>query len=145
MEEISKNNMEIKSKGKDILKKYNEVIMKNKEEIKSLKETISENNNKMFKIEIVIKEMENEKELIKGALEKSKKDISEYLDTITLLHQQNIYLEKEKKNILREKEQIEKKMMNGFEPFTNRNSVNKNHLISHMNSNNMSYPNGSKE
>ena len=145
LEEISKNNMEIKSKGKDILKKYNEVIMKNKEEIKSLKETISENNNKMFKIEIVIKEMENEKELIKGALEKSKKDISEYLDTITLLHQQNIYLEKEKKNILREKEQIEKKMMNGFEPFTNRNSVNKNHMVSHMNSNNMSYPNGSKE
>ena len=99
----------------------------------------------MFKIEVVIKEMEKEKELIKGALEKSKKDISEYLDTITLLHQQNIYLEKEKKTILREKEQIEKKMMNGFEPFTNRNSVNKNHLISHMNSNNMSYPNGSKE
>jgi hypothetical protein len=61
------------------------------------------------------------------------------------LHQQNIYLEKEKKNILREKEQIEKKMINGFEPFANRNSVNKNHMVSHMSGTNMNYPNGSKE
>jgi len=142
LEEISKNNMEIKAKGKDILKKYNEVIIKNKEEIKSLKDTISENNNKMSRIDLVIKEMEKEKELINAALEKSKKDISEYLDTITLLHQQNIYLEKEKKNILREKEQIEKKIVNGFEPFVNRNTVN-NKI--HMNASSVNYPNGSKE
>ena len=47
--------------------------------------------------------MEEEKELINSKLEKSRNNISEYLETITLLHQQNINFEKEKKVILKEK------------------------------------------
>ena len=125
LEEVSKNNIEIKIKGKNMLEKYNEVIIKNKEEVKLLKETLFENNKKINKINEVIKVMEEEKEEIKEKLNKAQKNISEYLETIALLHQQNITYEKEKKLILKEKEQLEKKLNNIFEPFSSKISLNK--------------------
>ena len=130
LEELNKNNLEIKTKGKDIINKYNEVLSKNskelikgKEEIKLLNESLLEKNKKIEKIDIVIKQMENENQLLKDKIAKSQKTISEYLDTITLLHQQNITFEKEKKEVLFQKEQLEKKISYMFEPFSN--SLNK--------------------
>ena len=143
LEEIFKNNMEIKTKGKDILKKYNEVIDKNKEEIKNLKDNLAQNDKKMKRIDKIIKELEDEKILIQKKLEKSQKDISDYLETITLLHQNNITLEKEKKIILYEKEKLEKKMMiNFFEPFPNKKSANQSQ---NLNNSNISINSSNKE
>ena len=88
LEELNRNNLEIKSKGKDILYKYNEVIMRNKEElnkgkeqIKLLKENLLEKSKKIEKIDIVIKEIEKENELLKDKLNSSQKTINDYLDT----------------------------------------------------------------
>lgn len=133
LEEVSKNNIEIKIKGKNMLEKYNEVIIKNKEEVKLLKETLFENNKKINKINEVIKVMEEEKEEIKEKLNKAQKNISEYLETIALLHQQNITYEKEKKLILKEKEQLEKKLNNIFEPFSSKISLNKSFNLNNSN------------
>ena len=145
LEELNRNNLEIKSKGKDILYKYNEVIMRNKEElnkgkeqIKLLKENLLEKSKKIEKIDIVIKEIEKENELLKDKLNSSQKTINDYLDTITLLHQQNLNLEKEKKEISEQKEQLEKKTAYMFEPFSN--SLNKSSTI-----NNSFIGNNSKE
>ena len=145
LEELNRNNLEIKSKGKDILYKYNEVIMRNKEElnkgkeqIKLLKENLLEKSKKIEKIDIVIKEIEKENELLKDKLSSSQKTINDYLDTITLLHQQNLNLEKEKKEISEQKEQLEKKTAYMFEPFSN--SLNKSSTI-----NNSFIGNNSKE
>ena len=103
LEELNRNNLEIKSKGKDILNKYNEVIMrskqeiiKGKEEIKLLNENLIEKNKKIEKIDEVINQMEKENNSLKDKITSSQNTISEYLDTITLLHQQNLNLEKEK-------------------------------------------------
>ena len=130
LEELNKNNLEIKAKGKDILNKYNEVIMrskeeliKSKEEIKLLNNNLSENHKKIEKIDLVIKEMENENNLLKNKIASSQKTTNQYLETITLLHQQNISLEKDKKEISFQKEQLEKKVTFMFEPFSN--SLNK--------------------
>ena len=130
LDEVNRNNLEIKSKGKDILSKYNEVILKSKvellkrnEEIKLLNDTLSENLKKTEKIDDVINQMEKENNLLKEKFNSSQKTISEYLDTITLLHQQNLNLEKEKKEIILQKEQLEKKITFMFEPFSN--SLNK--------------------
>ena len=130
LDELNRNNLEIKSKGKDILNKYNEVIMrskqeliKGKEEIKLLNENLLEKNKKIEKIDIVIKQMEKENDLLKDKITSSQNTINEYLDTITLLHQQNLNLEKEKKEISLQKEQLEKKTAYMFEPFSN--SLNK--------------------
>ena len=130
LDELNRNNLEIKSKGKDILNKYNEVIMrskqeliKSKEEIKLLNENLLEKNRKIEKIDIVIKQMEKENDLLKDKVTSSQNTINEYLDTITLLHQQNLNLEKEKKEISLQKEQLEKKTAYMFEPFSN--SLNK--------------------
>ena len=116
-----------------MLEKYNEVIIKNKEEVKLLKETLFENNKKINKINEVIKVMEEEKEEIKEKLNKAQKNISEYLETIALLHQQNITYEKEKKLILKEKEQLEKKLNNIFEPFSSKISLNKSFNLNNSN------------
>ena len=130
LDELNRNNLEIKSKGKDILNKYNEVIMrskqeliKSKEEIKLLNENLLEKNKKIEKIDIVIKQMEKENDSLKDKITSSQNTINEYLDTITLLHQQNLNLEKEKKEISLQKEQLEKKTAYMFEPFSN--SLNK--------------------
>ena len=130
LDELNRNNLEIKSKGKDILNKYNEVIMrskqeliKSKEEIKLLNENLLEKNKKIEKIDIVIKQMEKENNSLKDKITSSQNTINEYLDTITLLHQQNLNLEKEKKEISLQKEQLEKKTAYMFEPFSN--SLNK--------------------
>ena len=130
LDEVNRNNLEIKSKGKDILSKYNEVILKSKvellkrnEEIKLLNDTLSENLKKTEKIDDVINQMEKENNLLKEKFNSSQKTISEYLDTITLLHQQNLNLEKEKKEIILQKEHLEKKITFMFEPFSN--SLNK--------------------
>ena len=147
LDEANKNNMEIKTKGKDMIKKYDEAIIKYKleikkckDEIKTLKETLLQNEKKMNSINNVIKGMEEEKELINDKLEKSRKNISEYLDTITLLHQQNIIFEKEKKLILKEKEQLEKKITSIYEPFSSKNLVNKYNM-----DNNNIYSNNNRE
>ena len=130
IDDLNRNNLEIKSKGKDILYKYNEVIMKNKEElvkgkeeIKLLNEILSKNNQKIEKIDMVINQMEIENNLLKEKYNSSKKTINEYLETITLLHQQNLSLEKDKKEVLLQKEQLEKKLTFMFEPFSS--SLNK--------------------
>ena len=131
LEEINRNNLEIKSKGKEIINKYNTVMIKNKEEIlkgkeeiRLLNENLNEKNKKIEKIDTVINQMENENNLLKEKYNSSQKTISEYLDTISLLHQQNLALEKEKKEVSLEKEQLEKKMKFMFEPFSK--SLNKN-------------------
>jgi structural maintenance of chromosome 1 len=146
LKRANKNNMEIKSKGKNMLEKYDEVLIRNKEEIKTLKETLSQNNLKISRINDVIKAMEEEKNQITEKLDKAHKNISEYLETIALLHQQNITYEKEKKLILKEKEQLEKKMNIFFEPFSTKIPLNKslnmnNSYISNSNNHN----NNSKE
>ena len=143
LNEASKNNEEIKTKGKEILKKYDEILIKykdeinkNKEEIKTLKQTISQNYTKMTNINRIISSMEEEKELINKKLESSRKNISDYLDVITLLHQQIINVEAEKKEILKEKEEINKKLTNLYipnvclNPFNRNNQMNKNNNIS---------------
>ena len=134
IEELNKNNLEIKTKGKDILNKYNEVILrskeeiiKGKEEIKLLNESLLEKNKKIEKIDIVIKQLEKENELLKDKIASSQKTISEHLDTITLLHQQNLSLEKEKKEISFQKEDLEKKISFMFEPF--QSSLNRSSTI----------------
>ena len=130
LDELNKNNLEIRAKGKDILNRYNEVIMrskeeiiKNKEEINLLNNKLSENDKKIEKIDLVIKELENENNALKDKISRSQKTINEYLETITLLHQQNLSLEKEKKEISFKKEELEKKVIYMFEPFSN--SINK--------------------
>ena len=137
----NKNNLEIKSKGKNMLQKYDEVLKRNQEEIKTLKETLSQNNLKISRINEVIKAMEEEKNQIKEKLDKAHKNISEYLETIALLHQQNITYEKEKKLILKEKEQLEKKMNSFFDPNSTKMPINKslnmnNSYISNSNTHN---------
>ena len=137
LEEASKNNIEIKTKGKEMLDKYEEVIIKykeeknkNKEEIKKLKYTLEQNDKKMNNINKIINAMEEEKELINKKLEESRKNISDYLDIITLLHQNNINLEAEKKSIIREKEELDKKL-NNIGPFPMPNPVpyNRNNML----------------
>ena len=130
IDELNRSNLEIKSKGKDFLNKYNEAIIKKKEEIikkqeeiKVLNQNLLEQNKKIEKIDIVINQMEHENNLLKEKYNSSQKINSEYLDTITLLHQQNLALEKEKKEIILQKEQLEKKVTFMFEPFSN--SLNK--------------------
>ena len=130
IDELNRSNLEIKSKGKDFLNKYNEAIIKKKEEIikkqeeiKVLNQNLLEQNKKIEKIDIVINQMEHENNILKEKYNSSQKTNSEYLDTITLLHQQNLALEKEKKEIILQKEQLEKKVTFMFEPFSN--SLNK--------------------
>ena len=130
IDDLNRNNLEIKSKGKDFLNKYNEAIIKKKEEINKKQEEIKllninllEQNKKIEKIDIVINQMEQENNLLKEKFNSSQKTNSEYLNSITLLHQQNLALEKEKKEILLQKEQLEKKITFMFEPFSN--SLNK--------------------
>ena len=141
LDELNKNNLEIISKGKQIMSKYNEVINKNKEEIlkqkeeiKLLNENLFEKNKKIEKIDSVINEMEKEKNLLKDKYNSAQKSINEYLDTIALLHQKNLSLEKEIKEISIQKEQLEKKMIFMFEPFSN--SSNKRTTINSNNNTN---------
>ena len=137
LEEANKNNIEIKEKGKEMLNKYEEVITKYKEEkikgveeIKKLKYTLEQNDKKMKNINKIINAMEEEKDLINKKLENSRKNISDYLDIITLLHQNNINLEAEKKSILKEKEELDKKLNNiGPFPLPNPISYNRNSII----------------
>ena len=111
LDEANKNNAEIKSKGKEMLKKYDEAINKqsltiknNENEIKALKQTISQNEKKMKNINEIIKTMEEEKEFINKKLESSRKNISDYLEIISMLQQQNIVLEAAKKEYITELE-----------------------------------------
>ena len=141
LDELNKNNLEIISKGKQIMNKYNEAINKNqeeilkqKEEIKLLNENLFEKNKKIEKIDSVINEMEKEKNLLKDKYNSAQKSINEYLDTIALLHQKNLSLEKEIKEISIQKEQLEKKMIFMFEPFSN--SSNKRTTINSNNNTN---------
>ena len=141
LDELNKNNLEIISKGKQIMSKYNEAINKNqeeilkqKEEIKLLNENLFEKNKKIEKIDSVINEMEKEKNLLKDKYNSAQKSINEYLDTIALLHQKNLSLEKEIKEISIQKEQLEKKMIFMFEPFSN--SSNKRTTINSNNNTN---------
>ena len=130
LEELNKNNLEIVSKGKEILNKYDQAIYIKKEEInkgnekiKLLNQNLLEQNKKIEKIDIVINQMEKENNLLKEKYNLAQKAINEYLDTITLLHQQNLVLEKNKKEIILQKEQLEKKITFMFEPFSS--SLNK--------------------
>ena len=141
LDELNKNNLEIISKGKQIMNKYNEAINKNqedilkqKEEIKLLNENLFEKNKKIEKIDSVINEMEKENNLLKDKYNSAQKSINEYLDTIALLHQKNLSLEKEIKEISIQKEQLEKKMIFMFEPFSN--SSNKRTTINSNNNTN---------
>ena len=134
LDELNKNNLEIKSKGKDLLLKYNQSISKNneeiikgKEEIKLLNQSLLEQNKKIERIDIVINQMEQENNILKEKYNSAQKEINNYLDSITLLHQQNLALEKNKKEILLQKEQLEKKITFMFEPFSN--SLNKSSIL----------------
>ena len=137
IEETKKNNIEIKTKGKEMLEKYEEVIIKykekenkNKEEIKELKYTLEQNDKKMNNMNKIINAMKEEKDLLNEKLEVYRKNISDYLDIITLLHQNNINLEAEKKSIIREKEELDKKINNiGPFPMPNLISCNRNSII----------------
>ena len=110
-----------------------EEIIKSKEEIKLLNNNLSENHKKIEKIDLVIKEMENENNLLKNKIASSQKTTNQYLETITLLHQQNISLEKDKKEISFQKEQLEKKVSRFGNYFNMRNSaiINDNKIINY--------------
>ena len=56
-------------------------------------------------------QLQKEYELLKNKYDSSKISINEYLEKISSLNQQNIILEKEKKEILIQKEQFEKKII----------------------------------
>ena len=105
------------NKYNEAINKNQEEILKQKEEIKLLNENLFEKNKKIEKIDSVINEMEKEKNLLKDKYNSAQKSINEYLDTIALLHQKNLSLEKEIKEISIQKEQLEKKMIFMFEPF----------------------------
>ena len=135
LDESNKNNEEIKAKGKEMIKKYDDVIIKqketinkNKDEIKSLKLTIFQNDKKINNINETIKSLEEVKELINNKLENAEKIIRDNIEIISSLHQQNIKLEAEKKDILKEKEEIIRKSKKLFGPgyCSNINPTNQN-------------------
>ena len=128
LNETNKNNEEIKDKGKEIIKKYDEAIIrfketinKNKDEIKSLKQAILENEKKMNNINETIKSLEEVKELINNKFKNSEKINRDNIEIISSLHQEIIRLEAEKKEILKEKEEIIRKSKKLYGPGFNSN------------------------
>ena len=128
LNETNKNNEEIKDKGKEIIKKYDEAIIrfketinKNKDEIKSLKQAILENEKKMNNINETIKSLEEVKELINNKFKNADKINRDNIEIISSLHQEIIKLEAEKKEILKEKEEIIRKSKKLYGPGYNSN------------------------
>ena len=116
-DKINKNDIAIKIMD-DEIKNLNEENFRLKskvenleEEIKSLRENLCEKNKSNRKIEKMNNQLQKEYELLKNKYDSSKISIDEYLEKISSLNQQNIILEKEKKEILIQKEQFEKKII----------------------------------
>ena len=141
LDELTRNNIEIRTKEKEFINKYeaaiiknNEEILKQKEEIKLLNENLFQKNKKIEKIVSVINEMEKENNLLKDKYNSAQKSINEYLETIALLHQKNLSLKEKTKEISLQKEQLEKQMIFMLEPFSN--SSNKRTTINSNNNTN---------
>ena len=134
--EKTKENIEIKSKGKDILSKFEENTIKLKEEIKKKDDEVKELKDENKKLNDTLKELkdiyleydkqmnnvnrlmearEEEKKMFNIKLENDRKSISFYLDTICILQQDKINFENEKELLLEEKEKAEKNLIHLYD------------------------------
>ena len=145
LEKTNKNNMEIKTKGKEIITKYEEKIKLLSEElnkkigeIKILKDTFSQNEKKINSINKIIEAMEEEKNLLNSKLKSARDNIELYLDTITILQQDKITLENNREAILEEKEKEEKNSKLLYDISGKQQTIN-NNLNGNNNINNREY------
>ena len=137
--EPNKKIKEMEIKIEELEKENKEVIAENKElkniifDIRNLLEEMNfdpkdnsieemekpESNKIMKKMEIKIEKLEKENKELKEKYYTSQKSISEYLDKIPELNKQNLTLEKEKKELILQKEDLEKKIAFLVEHFSN--------------------------